>query len=473
VRFVNTNLLSLMLLAASPAAAETPQAPLAEPHPYLLFLDAEGFRLEPLHLEQGQSVSLAVDRDSAVVDVVQVVGPGQSGNLVQRSSERYTITVRREGDTYLSQVATDSRGTRELPPSRIEDLGTYRIRLSATAADGREAAFVIENGLRAYRDDGPVVDMFRGLIPMGPSDVSITTQTTLREPPRAAVHGETDLVYEGGLLFAPVRIPGGTGGEVIVDFAAGTTVVARSALPDGTRIEPVHGIEHSASGARTVAAQMQGAGGKVRGYLGMATLPELIVGGLVFRDLEVGVLSELPEIGGHSPTGILGINALSRAAVAGITYPREGKAGRLRLAPASRPGIGDGFEIPFHRVANHLFVNGDLNGTPVTFVFDTGARRAHLHPRAAAAAGLELKPDDDPDGTRGLDGRKVPTRRATAAVLRLGESDFESVELVVADLPVFASLGLDQRAGLLGNTFLDRFSEVEIDFGTGMIRCVP
>jgi hypothetical protein len=41
---------------------------------------------------------------------------------------------------------------------------------------------------------------------------------------------------------------------------------------------------------------------------------------------------------------------------------------------------------------------------------------------------------------------------------------------VVADLPVFDAIGLGEDAGLLGNTFLDRFAEIEVDFRNQILR---
>ena len=114
-----------------------------------------------------------------------------------------------------------------------------------------------------------------------------------------------------------------------------------------------------------------------------------------------------------------------------------------------------------------------MNGTSVDFIFDTGARRAHLHPDVATTAGLALRPDDDPDGTRGLDGMPMETQLAVAHRLRLGEGSLVDVPFVVVDMPVFHTIGLGSNAGLLGNTLLDRFTEVEVDFQHEMIRLVP
>jgi hypothetical protein len=408
--------------------------------------------------------------------VIYTVGTGTSGNVVQRSTNSYTVTVKREGDAYHLSSSTGAGGSRTLPPLSIADLGTYRVRVDITAADGREKAFVIEAGLHVQKSvSGPVMDMFQGLVPLAPGDLSIMTRTDRMAPgaARPVVVGEAELVYDKGLLFTRASTGLGDPMEFIVDFAAGATVVAKSALPGGVEIQAVEGVEYTEEGPRRIESTMKGAGGDVSGFLGTATLPELTVGTLVFRDAKVSVLSSLPEFGGHKPAGILGMNLLSSANLACVTYPAPGDTGHLRLANESHLDSPEAIGIPFTRVGNHLFVTGAVDDAPVTFIFDTGARRAHLHPEVAEAAGIALRPDDDPGGTRGLDGKKMETHLAAAEKLSLGEATFARVPFVVADMPVFRTIGLGASAGLLGNTFLDRFGEVEIDFEQQVIRLVP
>jgi hypothetical protein len=51
---------------------------------------------------------------------------------------------------------------------------------------------------------------------------------------------------------------------------------------------------------------------------------------------------------------------------------------------------------------------------------------------------------------------------------------FEGVACRSAELPVFAPFrGGDEGVGLLGNAFLGRFEQVEIDFAEGTVRFVP
>jgi hypothetical protein len=462
----------LLLAVAAPGVA----AALEEPHLHLLYLDSAGFRLEPLQLQSGESRSFVIDRESELVDVIYTVGVGTSGNVIQRSTTRYTLTIRRDDDSYHLISSTDAGRSGARPPLSVADLGTYRVRLDITAADGRKKAFVIDAGNRV-RDNisGPVMDMFRGLVPLAPGDLSIVTRTERIAPAEArpAAAGEAELVYDKGLLFTQASIEPGSPLELIVDFAAGATVMAKSALPDGVEIRVVEGVEYSEEGPRRIESTMQGAGGEVSGFLGTAILPELTVGTLVFRDVKVSVLSSLPELGGHEPAGILGMNLLSLANFACLTYPAPGETGHLRLSNESHVSLPETTNVPFTRVGNHLFVTGAVDGASVTFIFDTGARRTHLHPDVAKAAGIPLRPDDDPGGTRGLDGKKMKTHLANAEELRLGHATFAPVSFVVAEMPVFQTIGLGSSAGLLGNTFLDRFAEVEIDFARELIRLVP
>jgi predicted aspartyl protease len=462
---------ALLLLACVSVAADRLSGH-DEPHLYVLHLTDEGFRLEPLRLRNGESRSFVSDSDSDVVDVIYPVSEGQSGNLVQRSSNRYTLTVRRDGNTYLSSTRSSTGRARGLPPVAIADLGEYRIRVNATAADGRKAVFIIDDGTQTRRETGGrVIDMFQGMIPMSAGDVSITTEIE-KPKPLPAVHGEAGLVYDAGLLYTKVSLAGGAPSEFVVDFAAGGTVVGRSALPRGAEIQPVIAVEYSEKGSREIRGQMQGAGGEVQGFLGRTVLPELAVGNMIFRDVEVSVLASMPELGGHTPSGILGMDLLTRADVACVSYADQGKPGHLRLGKASHVSGVKAAVVPFRKAGNHLFVEGKVEDAPVTFVFDTGARRAHLHPAVASAAGLTLRADDHSEGTRGLDGKKMDTRLTTSDRFHLGSSHFRNVPFVVADLPVFRAIGLGEDAGLLGNTFLERFTEIEVDFRNEILRFV-
>ena len=95
------------------------------------------------------------------------------------------------------------------------------------------------------------------------------------------------------------------------------------------------------------------------------------------------MLSSLPELGGHEPAGILGMNLLSLANFACLTYPAPGETGHLRLSNESHVSLPETTNVPFTRVGNRLFVTGAVDGASVTFIFVTEARRTHLHPDIA------------------------------------------------------------------------------------------
>jgi hypothetical protein len=89
-------------------------------------------------------------------------------------------------------------------------------------------------------------------------------------------------------------------------------------------------VEYSDEGPKEIPGRMEGAGGAVHGFLGRSVVPTLTIGDMVFRDVEVSVLSSMPEFGGHAPAGILGMDLLTRAEVACVSY-----AGAERRGPAT------------------------------------------------------------------------------------------------------------------------------------------
>lgn len=455
-------LVGWFLVAAVCAAAEV-----EEPRLFAVHSRAGELTIEPLALADGESRTLVAGVGETLLKVICPMGPGTSGDVMMLSHESYGYRLARSGDAI--RVAT-TRGTTEKPGEeiRLSDLARYEIRVNVTAADGRKAVFVIEDGARARRDEGaPVFDMFGGAVPMAAGDYSFTTRVKQVER-TSAIEGTAPLRYELGLLWVAGTVGSKAARDFIVDFGAGATVVERAALPAGLAIEPVTSVVHGADGEKVVVQGMQGAGGEVAGLLGTAVVPSLRLGDMAFRDVRVNVIAAMPEIDGRRGGGIIGMDLLARAAVACVTY--GGRGGHLRLAAESHLDDANVIEIPFHRAEQHLFVEGRIGATRVTFVFDTGARRTHVAPAIVEHAGLPPRPDDRPEKTRGLDGKRIETKLTTAPKLRLGEAELRDVTLVVASLPVLDGMGLGEQGGLLGNSLLRRYAEVEVDFTRSVLR---
>jgi len=113
-----------------------------------------------------------------------------------------------------------------------------------------------------------------------------------------------------------------------------------------------------------------------------------------------------------------------------------------------------------------------LAGHPAHLLLDTGAPGLLLDRETATLAGV-VDRGERPD-VGGLDGGKTTSSACEVPRLTVGSATFEAVPCRTALLPVLASFrGGEQGIGLLGNAFLGRFAEVEIDFGRRRVRFVP
>jgi predicted aspartyl protease len=118
--------------------------------------------------------------------------------------------------------------------------------------------------------------------------------------------------------------------------------------------------------------------------------------------------------------------------------------------------------------ARHIFVEGAVNGIPVSFILDTGSRHSIIGSSVARDASM-YPSGKGPGNVMGLDGNAVEVNPVTAERLRLGELTVRDVAFLSADLEVFEGMGLRGGAGLIGNDFLDDFDRVEIDFDRGVL----
>jgi predicted aspartyl protease len=267
------------------------------------------------------------------------------------------------------------------------------------------------------------------------------------------------------------KLENGSSGYFIVDFGAGGTVVVRDFLPENTKIQELTGIEYSEKGERTVRGTMGGAGGEVENFLGDALLGELYVGEITFPDVKARVVKAFPKFGEKHVVGILGINLLQRADIVTFDYAKEGY---LSLKPESEKEESHSsgkrvVELPFSIATKHIFIEGRMNNTPVSFIFDTGARGSIIGLASAQEAGLKLD-NESKRQFRGLDGNPIDAKTATVEKLHLGNWEFSNIEFYVADLSVLQKMGLQKNGGLLGNDFLQKYNKVEVDFPGKMIR---
>jgi hypothetical protein len=435
-------------------------------HIFLLKESVAGVEIEMVEISDGEVMTFDGEE---IITVMIPLGIGQSGDLVKKEMRSGTFTVRSAGgELHISKKQADGREM-SYPVVKIEDLPAYDMRVNVAGGDGLKKAFWIGRYETAEDDDGPVIDMFAGMVPLEDGDYSITLEISASEAGES-VSGEIAILYEEGFILAEGALRDGRKGWFIVDFGASGTLLTKEFLPAYVDIEELKGLEYSEKGRREISGVMSGAGGEVTSFLGAAGPGDLIFGDVVFPDVTVSVIESMPDFGSRKIVGILGLDLMKLCDRVAFEYPRGGPGvlmmgERHTIAETDAPSA----EVPFYLVAKHIFFDGEVNEVPVSFLFDTGARSSILFESIADEARLEEADGEKKGELRGLDDNPVESRTVIADRLRLGEWLRSDVRFLSADLSVFESLGFRQGGGIIGNDFLDDYSLVEVDFGRGVI----
>lgn len=170
------------------------------------------------------------------------------------------------------------------------------------------------------------------------------------------------------------------------------------------------------------------------------TLSDARLGAQDLPELSPIALPHAPDSRGQLD-GFLGLDAL-----AGRSWRIDLDANRMELAagPPCTPGR---LSLPS--------VEGEINGRPVLAVVDTGLAGSVGNP--ALGRQLSRLPGRSARASViGADGEAIPARIARARTLRISGLELRNVEIAVAALPVFETLGLTGRPVLFaGMDLLD------------------
>ena len=233
-----------------------------------------------------------------------------------------------------------------------------------------------------------------------------------------------------GHMAAAVRVNGEGPFEFIVDTAASMSAVF-PALRE--RLALAGGGTRTVSGASGLQA------------FGIFRLERIEIDGRSALGVTAIGLDGIPE--DRVSAGIVGADLLSRF-VAEFDLP----GGQLRLHDPGTALAGLWGEVPFRlNGARFAVLDGLLDGRPVTMILDTGARRTIVNWRAAQAAGIapdaaDLVPDEP---VRGATNHRTPAVKRDFASLAAGPLRLSAATITIADLPVFAQLGLAGRPAMI------------------------
>ncbi|MBN2226208.1 MAG: retropepsin-like domain-containing protein [candidate division Zixibacteria bacterium] len=280
--------------------------------------------------------------------------------------------------------------------------------------------------------------------------------------------GKTSLEYYNGYLFATGRVDGSRRGSFIIDFGAGSTLIDGTLLDDSVRLSPV-----SAAGDRNITGNViDGFGGSIAGFAGYTNLRWIRIGNYRWENATVRVVDSLPEIGGKEILGILGMDLLAQIPVILFSYGiNEETAVMYFMADDNADRTRDIAEIPFGIVGSHMFITGRVNDKPVYFILDTGSANNILMTEVARTANIGIDTTVAAQFS-GLDGMTITAQIGLADSIALESFIVHGVPFYVAELPSLSPPGAKRNIGVLGNSLLERYDRITIDFTRGVIRLI-
>ena len=239
----------------------------------------------------------------------------------------------------------------------------------------------------------------------------------------------------------------------LLDTAASGSVASPGVLPDPAlaAVETVpggriHGAAGAVPGDRQVLRTRLGLGPRRSHEVALSLLP----------------LEDLAATVGAPLGGVLGLDVLGLGTV-WLDLP----AGRLVLSTGETQADPDGFvQVPLRRLADELvIVDVRLGDVRVAAVLDLGAAVSIVN---TATAGL-LLPAPDTTGVHqatayGADGPGLAAVPYQLGRLSLGGLEMPSLRTYVVDLPVFATLGLQEDPAMLLGLDVVADRTIGIDF---------
>lgn len=266
-------------------------------------------------------------------------------------------------------------------------------------------------------------------------------------------------VLSNGLPVGEVAIEDRGPFRFIIDTGASNTNILprlQAALPD--------------LGEKTEAQSLQGAGGAAQ--VQAIRLSSVTVQGRSHADMPAFLLPPGP-VDALGVDGVLGADILSRY-VLDIDLPNRSWSLADRLPALDGRASGP---IPLHLdEAGAPIVTVTIEGHDITALLDTGARGTILNWSAARLLGIDA---GDPDLASGGSARGATSDAGTSmksrtfAEVAVGDYRWRDARLHIADLPIFAAIGMaDGPAMILG---MDAFaaSRLVIDHPGGQMFVTP
>jgi len=399
----------------------------------------------------------------SILSYVMVFDAGsKSGEIIQSDNNLEAIIAKLNDQIIDITIKYKDGSQKEMPPIDVRKAKDLSLRINVTGNDGYKIAYRIENYSEIIKDNGPVIDMFGGKIPLKVGHYSLLTEAHEAKKGEHLI-GEAKLEIINNWMVLNCLLENGKEALFIVDFGADGTVISHEILPESCEIRPFLMVEYSAEGAKSSNAVTQGGSGVVDNILGKTTLETFSFGDVKIEDFDVTVLQSFPEkIRELNISGIIGRDLLEKAELIQV----------LNLKNESEPLISfytiqsqmDDYDHKLHlnKAGGHYFIDGKIANSDVKYLMDTGAGKSFLGNQLVEAKGISFIVENEEVGNAtGLDGKGMETRTVRVNDIYIGDIHIPKMVFELSDLDIFKTMGLQNDAVLLGMDFFNQYNKIE------------
>jgi len=417
--------------------------------------------IEKIDLSENEVQVFPRGGGSENISLVIPVSVGISGDL-SKAADKSVIVARNKSGLLVISVQKPDGTQKDLISKSASELADYDIRVNITGTSQKKV-FNIKNYDKITEDnESPVIDMFKGQIPMSEGDYSITTEITAVKK-EGRIEGGFNIEYDGGYYFTKIMI---NNKEVnaIVDLGAANSFLLSEALSEEVIMYDVYASEVSAEGKKSIELPLSGFGGKVNN-LRACDIQKVNIGSIQFTGRTFYVLDRLANSKSRKIEAIIGMDILALADFLYFEIPKDDKNGKCLLSKNSAGKHG--LAVPFSLSHGHIFLNGVHNDKELKFLLDTGSPLSFLSEIFASENKIAV---NDGITVYGADSNPVKTKKGVVSEIKIARHNLEDTEFYFVNGSILANYGLESNGGLLGTSFLASFASIEVDFRNNLIH---
>lgn len=430
---------------------------------FLIKETLEGVVIEKVILKENEIVTFD---DASILSYVMVFEPGsKSGEFIKADDKIFKIKAGLSNGEIIIKVLNKDGAEREMPPINVEKAKTLSTRINITGHNNYKKAYRIDNYEKISIDEGPVIDIFSGQIPIGAGDYSFLTETHNANIIKT-LSGISKIENIHNWMVVDCLLPGGISSKFIIDFGAETTVMEEHLLVNKDQVNAFNMVEYSSEGTKISNAMVTGGTGTVDNIKGVTTLERFEFGNILLKDQKVTILSKFPEaITKYGISGIIGRDILERAAGIKITDLNSEDEASIEFLKSCASAHDADHKLKYKRAGGHFFIDGSIKDRPASFLIDTGAGKMFIDKDFIDNGQVPYTMVNDEVRTAsGLDGKGLEYKTVAIDDINIGGIQIPELEFEVMDLFVFKSIGLQNEAVLLGMDFFNTYDTILFNY---------